>query len=57
MKITCASTAPDNKVAAWDRNSLFFIVPNIFTDKCKMQNAKCKMQNVKFKSKKTIHLR
>ena len=42
--MTCARTAPDNRVAAWDRNSLFLKVPNIFTDKGKMQNVKCKSQ-------------
>ena len=40
--MACARTAPDNRVAAWDRNSLFFIVPNIFTLKDKRQKEKDK---------------
>jgi len=30
MKMTCESTAPVIKVAAWDRKSLFLMVANIF---------------------------
>ena len=65
MKMTCARTAPDNRVAAWDRNSLFFIVPNIFNrskvkdkkqkEKDKSlnqdQNEKWKVKRRKFKSR------
>ncbi len=47
MKMTCARTTPDNRVAAWDRNSLFFIVLRIFTDQGKRQ--KFKVQSSKFK--------
>ena len=46
--MACARTAPDNRVAAWDRNSLFFIVPNIFNGskvKDKKQKEKDKSLN------------